>query len=197
MSAIDAIPPHGSRSAGSNGREDLTSASSVVDSLVARANGGSALSLGVSRLAITGIHSGGEIGSSLTMFFTRAAAQYAEAAAAAARIARSVASFPGDAMAGATNALESVVQTPQRLFHFERMSDPMLLIGDAAAAFAEESALLGTGGTQVRYAKAWGVTAAVVLVDAAVLVYYIQTRRRRAALAAGGWNYAMTGGEIE
>ena len=142
----------------------------------------------------------GEIGGSLSIAIAKIAAEYAQVAAEAARLARGVITAPAQVVptvAQSVGVIGEVAQAPQRFFHFERMSDPMLLIGDSAAEFAEESALLGVGGGQARYAKAWAITGGVVLLDAVVLVYYIQTRRRRHAAATDDWAYAMTSGEIE
>jgi hypothetical protein len=67
----------------------------------------------------------------------------------------------------------------------------LALIGDAAAAFSEESALLGSAISTGRYLKAWAITGAVVAFDAAVLVYWMHARRRRRNASAQMWSLAL------
>jgi hypothetical protein len=73
----------------------------------------------------------------------------------------------------------------------------MLLIGDAYAAFVEESAVVGVARSPVNaYSRAWQITGSVIAIDAAALVYWVQTRKRRRANQSP-WTFDMAGGEIE
>ena len=76
----------------------------------------------------------------------------------------------------------------EREFHFQRLGNPLLMMGDAIAAFADENAIVGQTARAVGvaatsgHAKAWAVTAAVVCADAAILLHWRRNRKRAAAL---------------
>lgn len=78
-----------------------------------------------------------------------------------------------------------------RVFHFAHLGDPMMLLGDAIASFADESVALAAAaveGSASRTTRAWAVTAAVVAIDAAVLAYWYRAGKRR---AGAGVTYSL------
>jgi hypothetical protein len=126
-----------------------------------------------------------------TALFTRTAGAVGEVVADTAKVAAATPNVVASAVPAMGRALQSIVDDTQRTFHIERLSNPLALIGDAAAAFAEESALLGSAATGSRYLRAWSITGVVVALDAAVLVYWLHSRRRR-AIAHNLWSMDMT-----
>jgi len=102
--------------------------------------------------------------------------------------ARAVANAPGAIAAEAAKLAGSWVTDAatsiERDFHFQQMGNPMVLIGDALAAFSEESAqaIRGQVAASSSYVRAWGITATVIAIDTVAVLYYWQTskaRRRR------------------
>lgn len=133
--------------------------------------------------------------------FSKTSITYAEAASLAARAARAVEVITADALPAMARTIGNVVQTamasPRQVLRFERMSDPMMLIGDAYAAFAEESSFVATAVARPNpYARAWNITGVVAAIDTAALVYWVQTRRRRRAEKAAKWAFEQAGGEV-
>jgi hypothetical protein len=98
------------------------------------------------------------------------------------------------ALPAAARAIETAVAAPAKYFRFERLSNPMALIGDSLAAFGDESALLGSTLTNTRFTRAWAITAGVLAFDAAALMYFVASRKRRRALAAmNEWSMDLHG----
>ena len=93
-------------------------------------------------------------------------------------------------------AFGSAAETMHRTFHFEQIGDPMTLIADAAATFADESALLGSVVANSRYTKAWAITFSVIAADAMVVLYWSRSHKR-SRVTAGTWSFEITGGEIQ
>ena len=133
---------------------------------------------GTSRIKVPG---GGAAAALFSSMLIRTGQTIAQAAA------KAVADAPGAIAAEAAKLAGSWVADAatsiDRDFHFQQMGNPLVLIGDALAAFSEESAQAIRGQVaEASYVRAWGITATVVAIDAVALMYYWQTtkaRRRR------------------
>jgi hypothetical protein len=77
----------------------------------------------------------------------------------------------------------NAVFSRKRIYHFAKLGNPMTLLSDAIASFAEESSripvLKQSSSARMR---AWSVTAAVLMIDAAALAWY-RSRKRRCIVA--------------
>ena len=85
---------------------------------------------------------------------------------------------PASTVPAAPDTSSSSPFSSQRIYHLVRGANPMALLGDSAAVFADECARLeGIMARNVRL-KPWIVTAAAVAVDAVILTHYVHRRRR-------------------
>ena len=82
----------------------------------------------------------------------------------------------GDVVAGAVEVAVGRL-LPRRFIHIARI-DALAAFNDALAAFADESASVPLAAAQ-RRARAWVVTAVVLSVDVALLVYWHRTRAKQ------------------
>ncbi len=138
---------------------------------------------GSSRVKVPG---GGAAAALFSSMLIRTGQNIAQAAA------KAVADAPGAIAAEAAKLAGSWVTDAatsiEREFHFQQMGNPMVLIGDALAAFTEESTQAIRGQVaQASYVRAWGITATVVAIDAIALVYYWQTNKARRLRRQATW----------
>lgn len=124
-----------------------------------------------------------------------AAAAIAGVAANAVENARAV--LPRAAEASAVTAVAAATaaaETPQRLFGYARLSLPYVLVADSIAAFAEESASIGSGlaagGAEEAHPAPpapWAFTLGVVAADAFALSYIHRKTLKHRAVRAAAW----------